>query len=72
MSATGSPHPVTTQLETRELVVGYVPEVDILHGIDIRVDAGEIVTIAGPNGAGKSTLVRSICGLLPPRSGRVL
>jgi neutral amino acid transport system ATP-binding protein len=59
-------------LETRELVSGYVPEVDILHGVDVRVAEGEIVTIVGPNGAGKSTLVRSICGLLPPRSGSVL
>ena len=59
-------------LETHELVAGYVPEVDILHGVDLRVADGEIVTIVGPNGAGKSTLVRSICGLLPPRSGSVL
>jgi ABC-type branched-subunit amino acid transport system ATPase component len=59
-------------LETRELVAGYVPEVDILHGVDVRVAQGEIVTIVGPNGAGKSTLVRSICGLLPARSGSVL
>jgi branched-chain amino acid transport system ATP-binding protein len=59
-------------LETRELVAGYIPDVDILHGVDVRVAEGEIVTIVGPNGAGKSTLVRSICGLLPPRSGSVL
>src|SRR5207253_8495595 len=50
----------------------YLPEVDILHGVEVRVAEGEIVTIVGPNGAGKSTLVRSICGLLPPRSGSVL
>src|SRR5438105_197543 len=59
-------------LETHELVVGYVTGADVLHGVDVTVAQGEIVTIAGPNGAGKSTLVRSICGLLPPRSGRVL
>ena len=59
-------------LETRALVAGYLPEVDILHGVEVRVAEGEIVTIVGPNGAGKSTLVRSICGLLPPRSGSVL
>jgi len=59
-------------LETRDLVAGYVPEVDILHGVEVRVGEGEIVTIVGPNGAGKSTLVRSMCGLLPPRSGQVL
>ncbi|TMK97092.1 MAG: ABC transporter ATP-binding protein [Actinobacteria bacterium] len=59
-------------LETHDLVVGYVAGVDILHGVDVHVAEGEIVTIAGPNGAGKSTLVRSICGLLPARSGQVL
>jgi ABC-type branched-subunit amino acid transport system ATPase component len=59
-------------LETRELVAGYVPEVDILHGVDVVVRRGEIVTLVGPNGAGKSTLVKAIVGLLPPRGGRVL
>ena len=59
-------------LETHDLVVSYVTGVDVLHGVDVTVAQGEIVTIAGPNGAGKSTLVKSICGLLPARSGRVL
>ena len=53
------------------LVAGYVPEVDILNGVSIKVREGEIVTIVGPNGAGKSTLLKCIFGLLPPRSGRV-
>ena len=63
------PDPV---LETRGLVAGYVPEVDILRGVDVRIEAGEIVTIVGPNGAGKSTLIRAVMGLLRPREGRVL
>jgi neutral amino acid transport system ATP-binding protein len=54
------------------LVAGYVPEVDILRGSDVRVDEGEVVTIVGPNGAGKSTLIKTIFGLLEPREGRVL
>jgi neutral amino acid transport system ATP-binding protein len=54
------------------LVTGYVPEVDILTGVDLTVREGEIVTVIGPNGAGKSTLIKSIFGLLPPRRGRVV
>lgn len=37
----------------------------ILHGIDLRIAAGEWVTVIGPNGAGKSTLLRAVSGLLP-------
>lgn len=58
-------------LRTEGLVAGYVPEVDILNGVSIRVEEGEIVTVIGPNGAGKSTLVKTIFGLLQPRDGRV-
>jgi ABC-type branched-subunit amino acid transport system ATPase component len=59
-------------LETRGLVAGYVPDVDILHGVDLSVMPGEIVTIVGPNGAGKSTLIKALIGLLRPRDGSVL
>ena len=58
-------------LATEGLVAGYVPEVDILSGVDVTVNEGEIVTVVGPNGAGKSTLIKSIFGLLPPRKGSV-
>jgi ABC-type branched-subunit amino acid transport system ATPase component len=59
-------------LVTEGLVAGYVPEVDILSGVSIQVRDGEIATVIGPNGAGKSTLVKTIFGLLHPRSGRVV
>jgi neutral amino acid transport system ATP-binding protein len=59
-------------LETQELIAGYLPEVDILNGVSIRVAEGELVTVIGPNGAGKSTLVKAIFGLLRPRRGRVV
>ncbi len=58
-------------LVTEELVAGYVPEVDILDGVSLVVEEGEIATVVGPNGAGKSTLIRTIFGLLRPRAGRV-
>jgi neutral amino acid transport system ATP-binding protein len=59
-------------LRAEGLVAGYVPEVDILTGVDAEVREGEIVTIVGPNGAGKSTLLKCVFGLLAPREGRVL
>jgi neutral amino acid transport system ATP-binding protein len=59
-------------LTVEDLVSGYVPEVDILRGMDFAVREGEIVTVIGPNGAGKSTLIKSVFGLLPPRRGRVV
>jgi neutral amino acid transport system ATP-binding protein len=54
------------------VVAGYVAEVDILNGVTVHVKEGEIVTIVGPNGAGKSTLIKTVFGLLHPRSGRVV
>jgi neutral amino acid transport system ATP-binding protein len=59
-------------LATRDLVAGYVPEVDILNGVSIEVNEREIVTVIGPNGAGKSTLIKTVFGLLHPRSGTIV
>ena len=39
-------------------------QVPVLHGIDFRIDEGEIVVILGANGAGKTTTIRSICGMV--------
>jgi ABC-type branched-subunit amino acid transport system ATPase component len=58
-------------LVTEDVVAGYVSEVDVLSGVSIHVHDGEIATVIGPNGAGKSTLIKTIFGLLRPRSGRV-
>ena len=46
--------------------------VSVLTGIDLTVQAGEIVTLIGPNGSGKTTLSRIVLGLLAPDSGRVV
>ena len=43
----------------------------ILHGADLRVDAGELVAVVGPNGAGKSTLARAAAGLQKMSGGSV-
>jgi branched-chain amino acid transport system ATP-binding protein len=58
-------------LIVEDLVGGYVPEVDILKGVNLSLQYGELVGIIGPNGAGKSTLVKAIFGLLRPRSGSI-
>ena len=58
-------------LEARDIVAGY-GETEILHGVSITVDAGEIVTIIGPNGCGKSTLMKSVIGLVNVGSGSVM
>jgi len=39
-------------------------QVPVIHGIDFRIDEGEIVVILGANGAGKTTTIRSICGMV--------
>lgn len=44
---------------------------DILHGVDLQVHEGEIVTVVGPNGSGKSTVFKAIYGLITVRSGEV-
>jgi branched-chain amino acid transport system ATP-binding protein len=45
--------------------------IEALHGVSIRVDRGEIVTIIGANGAGKSTLLMTICGRPKPSAGQI-
>lgn len=55
-----------------EDVVGGYGGADILKGVSLRVDPGEIVVIIGPNGAGKSTAMKAVFGLVQVRSGQVL
>ncbi|WP_308291498.1 ABC transporter ATP-binding protein [Microbacterium sp. G2-8] len=59
-------------LEARDLLVGRVKGRPVAGPIDLTVHAGEVVGITGANGAGKSTLGRTLAGLLPAVSGRVV
>src|SRR5262245_36226644 len=59
-------------LELDQVHVGYLEGIDILAGLDLRVERGTITGIIGPNGAGKSTLLRAIFGFLHPHRGRIL
>ena len=59
-------------IETKSLVAGYLPGVNILNGANFFANQGELVGIIGPNGAGKSTLLKSIFGLVKVREGEIL
>jgi len=61
---------MTAMLSLRALEVGY-GAIQALHGIDLDVEKGEIVTLIGANGAGKTTTLRSVSGLLKPKQGTI-
>lgn len=58
-------------LEVEDVHAGYIKDLDILQGVNFRVNPGELVAVIGPNGAGKSTLAKTIFGLLTPHRGRI-
>ncbi|MDP9398196.1 MAG: ABC transporter ATP-binding protein [Actinomycetota bacterium] len=58
-------------LDVRALTAGY-GRLEVLHGLDLTVGAGELVAVLGANGAGKTTLLRTLSGLLRPTGGTVL
>ena len=58
-------------LELNGITAGY-GGLSVIHDIDLRVRAGEIVTLVGANGAGKTTLVKTISGLLRAHAGQIL
>jgi branched-chain amino acid transport system ATP-binding protein len=57
---------MTALLEVSGLVAGYGP-VEVLHGIDLGVNEGEVVVVLGANGAGKTTTIRAISGTIARR-----
>ncbi len=56
----------TPLLDIQALHAGY-GKAEVLHGIDLHADAGQVITVIGPNGAGKTTLLNTLMGLLPTR-----
>jgi branched-chain amino acid transport system ATP-binding protein len=58
-------------LEIKDLNT-YYDESHVLRGISLNVDQGEIVSLLGRNGVGKTTTLKSVIGILAPRSGQIL
>jgi len=58
-------------IEFREVVAGYSPTLTILNELSFTARDGEITLLIGPNGAGKSTALKTLFGLLAPRSGDI-
>src|SRR5262245_24542351 len=57
-------------LEVEDIHAGY-GKMEILKGVSLQVESGQVVSIIGPNGAGKSTVFKTLFGLLPVRQGRI-
>lgn len=57
-------------LQIDGLRAGYAG-IDVLSGVDLHLDAGEVMAVVGPNGAGKTTLLRALSGLIPTTAGSV-
>lgn len=60
-----------SKLVSQGLIAGYA-ERDVIKGLDLSIEEGELVALVGPNGSGKSTLLRALGRLLKPRGGVVL
>ncbi|WP_017296112.1 ABC transporter ATP-binding protein [Geminocystis herdmanii] len=63
---------MSPMLEVKNVYAGYIKDLNILQGINFKIEAHELVTVIGPNGAGKSTLAKTIFGLLSPNQGKII
>jgi branched-chain amino acid transport system ATP-binding protein len=53
------------------VTAGYAQDIDVLREVSLQVSPGQVSGLIGLNGAGKSTVVKTICGFLAPKSGRI-
>ena len=58
-------------LEVDNVTAGYAQDIDVLRDVTLQVRAGQVSGLIGLNGAGKSTVVKTICGFLAPKAGRI-
>src|SRR5690348_4327145 len=58
-------------LTVENVTAGYAQDIDVLRDVSLAVDSGQVSGLIGLNGAGKSTLVKTVCGLLAPKAGRI-
>ena len=59
-------------LRLEDVTAGYVGDIDVLRKLNLAVARGSITGLIGLNGAGKSTVMKTICGFLRPKAGRIL
>ncbi len=59
-------------LEVKNIYTAYYGLSDVLFGVGLELDKGEVVALIGRNGVGKTTTFRSIMGLTPPKSGQII
>ncbi len=62
---------MTGRLDISDVTTAY-DKADVLEGVSLTVEPGHITCLLGSNGSGKTTLIRSILGLTPPRTGRIV
>lgn len=58
-------------LVVHEVRFGYEPQREVLHGLSLRVEPGELVALTGPSGAGKTTTLNLLCRLYEPHDGTI-
>lgn len=59
------------RLDIADVTTAY-DKADVLEGVSLKIEPGRITCLLGSNGSGKTTLIRSILGLTPPRTGRIM